>query len=281
MELVGRGIQHSASPGMWHALFAELGDDTTYGLRDVEESALPVALDALRAGLVDTFHVTMPYKEWAFGVAQHYGDDVRTTGVANGLTMRDGLVHGVNTDVAAARLLLAEAPRPIRSALVLGAGATGASLLLAVTEVAGTVHLTNRTPERAERLAARGWPRPVAVVPWDQRHRCADEVDLVVNTTPCGLTTSDSPLPRWAPRPDALLYDLIYRGEPTALQQQAAAAGVRQVDGLSHLQAHAEATLSRHGLTPLAPQTLRRIMTDVGARPPLRWDRSHPTEETR
>jgi shikimate dehydrogenase len=223
----------------------------------------------------------MPYKGWAFRVSESYGDDVRATGVANGLSMRDGVIEGVNTDVAAARLLLAEAPRRVRRALVLGAGATGASLLQAVTEVAEVVHLTNRTPERGDRLAARPWASPVTVVPWREREQCAREVDLVVNTTPCGLTTSDSPLRTWTSGPDALLYDLIYRREPTPLQVQAAAAGVRTVDGLSHLQAHAEATLSRSGISPPPAAKLRQIMTDVGSRPPLRWHRLHTVEALR
>jgi shikimate dehydrogenase len=192
MELVGRGIAHSASPGMWGRIFGEVSEDVTYGLRDVEETDLPAAIDDLRTGVVDSFHVTMPYKEWAFGVSETYGDDVRITGVANGLNVRDGVIEGVNTDVASARLLLSLAPRRVRSALVLGAGATGASLLLAVTEVAADVYLTNRTPARASRLAGGTWPRPVTVIPWEEREECAREVDLVVNTTPCGLTTSDS-----------------------------------------------------------------------------------------
>jgi shikimate dehydrogenase len=278
MELVGRGIGHSASPGMWNRIFDEVSAEVTYGLRDVDEAELPAAVDDLRTGVVDTFHVTMPYKEWAFGVSGTYGEDVRATGVANGLTMRDSVIEGVNTDVAAARLLLAEAPRRVRRALVLGAGATGASLLLAVTEIAEDVYLTNRTPERSSRLAGRAWPHQVTAVPWHEREKCAREVDLVVNTTPCGLTTPDSPLRTWTAGPDALLYDLIYQRELTPLQVQAAAAGVRTVDGLSHLQAHAEATLSRLGIAPPPVGTLRQIMTDVGARPPLRWDRPHTVE---
>lgn len=280
MELVGRGIAHSASPGMWGRIFGEVSEDVTYGLRDVEETDLPAAIDDLRTGVVDSFHVTMPYKEWAFGVSETYGDDVRITGVANGLNVRDGVIEGVNTDVASARLLLSLAPRRVRSALVLGAGATGASLLLAVTEVAADVYLTNRTPARASRLAGGTWPRPVTVIPWEEREECAREVDLVVNTTPCGLTTSDSPLREWTSGPDALLYDLIYRREPTPLQVQAAAAGVRTVDGLGHLQAHAEATLSRLGISPPTAATLRQIMTDVGGRPPMRWNRLHTVEGT-
>lgn len=272
IELVGHDIQHSASPGMWRRIFDATSTASTYALRDVERHELPAVLADLREGRLSRVDVTMPYKPWAFAVADTHTADTRMTGVANGLALRDGLLEAVNSDVAAARALLEVAPVPVRTALVLGAGATASSLVLATSEVASNVFVANRTLERGRELAARDWPTAVSAVPWDAREECARGVDLVVNTTPCGLVTELSPLREWTSGSHALLYDLIYGAAPTQLQRQAAAAGARMVDGLTHLLAHARVTLRRLGSASPPDDVLRTIMFEVAGRSPLQWE---------
>jgi shikimate dehydrogenase len=273
MELLGQGIQHSASPGMWNRIFASMSSDYTYGLRDVAADRLGAALDDLRSGKTAGYHITMPYKNWAFEAADHREDDVQRSGVSNCLTLEDGVVSGANTDVAAARILLQELPALPRRVLVVGAGATGTSLALACSEVAKKVFVTNRSAERSQLMAERDWPHRVTVVDWEDREDCAAAVELVVNATSCGLTTSESPLRAWTSGSGSALYDLVYRPQPTALQLQAAEAGAAIVDGLAHLQAHAEATIPRLGLPAPAEGSLREVMAEVAGRYPLRWDR--------
>jgi shikimate dehydrogenase len=273
MELLGQGIQHSASPGMWNGIFASMSSDYIYGLRDVAADRLAGALDDLRSGRIAGYHVTMPYKNWAFEAADHREADVQRSGVSNCLTIEDGVVSGANTDVAAARILLQELPALPQRVLVLGAGATGTSLGLASSEVADEVFVANRSAERSQLMAERDWPRRVTVVDWKDREDCVADVDLVVNATSCGLTTSESPLRAWTAGPASALYDLVYQPQLTALQLQAAAAGAAIVDGLAHLQAHAEATIPRLGLPTPAAGSLREVMAEVAGRRPLRWDR--------
>jgi shikimate dehydrogenase len=257
---------------MWNQIFAAMSSSYTYGLRDVDTDALSAAVDDLRSGTVAGYHVTMPFKNWAFEVSELREPDVRRTGVANCLTMENGLISATNTDVAAARILLQELPAPPDRVLVIGAGATGTSLALACSEVAREVFVTNRTPRRAEQMAEYQRPNPIHVVEWQEREACASSVDLIVNATSCGLTTSDSPLRCWTAA-GAVLYDLVYRPKPTALQIQAAKAAAPIVDGLAHLQAHAEASIPRLGLTMPTGEVLTRVMSQVGGRAPLRWDR--------
>jgi shikimate dehydrogenase len=273
MELLGQGIQHSASPGMWNRIFASMSSDYTYGLRDVAADRLAEALDDLRSGRIAGYHVTMPYKNWAFEAADQREDDVQRSGVSNCLTLEDGVVSGANTDVAAARILLKELPAPPKRVLVVGAGATGTSLALASSEVAEEVFVANRSTERSRQMAERDWPRRVTVIDWLAREDCAAGVELVVNATSCGLTTRESPLRAWTAGSVAALYDLVYRPQPTALQLQAAEAGASIVDGLAHLQAHAEATIPRLGLPAPPEGSLREVMAEVAGRYPLRWDR--------
>lgn len=272
LELLGQGIQHSASPGMWNRIFAATASDATYGLRDIGSDGLMPALDDLRSGAVAGYQVTMPFKQWAYEVAERRSPDVRRSRVANGLAVEDGRVVALNTDVSAARLLLGELPERPKRVLVLGAGATGTSLALASSEVAGEVFVANRSPERSRWMAGLDWPHRVQAVAWEDRETCAADVDVIVNATSCGLTTNASPLRSWTAG-DVALYDLIYRPEPTELQRQAADADAVIVDGLAHLQAHAEVTIPQLGLPVLAVGELRDIMAAALGRHPLRWER--------
>jgi shikimate dehydrogenase len=271
MALLGRGIQHSLSPRMWEGLFAATSSGGTYKLRDVEEAGLGVALDDLRSGVVTTFHVTMPYKSWAYRVAeQHEDSTVSLTRVVNGLVMKDGLIEGSNTDVKAARILLSELPKPPERVLVIGAGATAASLVCAVNEVASSVVIVNRTDDTSRALADRDWTSRTEAGLWSDRESHAQDADLIVNTAPFGLTIDATPIALWPN--DALLYDLIYGPNYTPLQLRSASAGARVVDGLAHLQAHVEACLQAGNLETPDAELLENIMYKAAGRRPARWD---------
>jgi shikimate dehydrogenase len=271
LELLGAGIAHSASPGLWNGLFRRLGVDFDYGLRDISADGLDQAVADLVEGRIYAYNVTMPYKQWAASVAKVGSEEVRLSGVANFLRMEDGQVTSANTDVQAASLLFAELPDRLTSVLVLGAGATASSLVTAASNIASSVTVANRTDGRAEELAARFPGSLVSAVAWDDRDKAAAKSDLVVNTTPCGLRTADSPLRQLLPGTVKYLYDLIYAAEPTALQRQAAEAGMLIVDGLAHLEAHAEAMLPMLGLSLPDPAALRTTMIEATGRSPSRW----------
>ncbi|TFB77307.1 hypothetical protein E3O06_00700 [Cryobacterium glaciale] len=270
MVLLGRGIRHSLSPRMWEGIFAELSLSGSYALRDVDKTALDAAIADLRAGRVTHFHVTMPYKRWAFGVADTYDDStVGVTQVANSLSLKGDQIMGSNTDVKAARILFSELPAPPQRVLVIGAGATAASLVCAANEVASTVLITNRTDDRSRALADRDWSVRTVPVLWSDRERHAAGADLIINTAPFGLTVDATPLARWPE--GALLYDLIYSPELTPLQRLASRAGVRAVDGLAHLQAHAEATLAARTIAAPTIERMTAIVTTAAGRAPTRW----------
>ena len=273
IELLGVGISHSVSPALWREIFAATGADFEYRLRDLPEDGLITALAALRRGRVHLYNITMPYKSWAYDVAETRSPEVAASFVANTLWLEQGRIASANTDVLAAQLLLSELPEPCESVLVLGAGATGRSLLTAARSHSAKVYLTNRSANRLEQVTAR--IPGVIVVPWEDRQDVAADVDLIVNTTPSGLVNDSSPLPdlsssRLGSR-TRYLYDLIYRADLTPLQRQAAEAGMPMVDGLAHLEAHARIMLSMIGLS-MSPENLRTRVVAATGRVPRKWD---------
>lgn len=272
-QLLGEGIQHSVSPRLWNQLFAELGEPCSYGLRDVSADGLTEALDDLLGGRVRAYNITMPYKTWASTVAEVRTSDVEMSGAANLLMMHAGAVTAANTDVEAARTLLAQRHHP-STALILGAGATARAMLTALGERTSRVLVANRAYDRAAELAARQWPTDVTAVKWEDREEAAGAVELLVNTTPCGLRNDESPLRRLSTRPGAMLYDFIYRRTMTPLQRQAAELSMPVADGLAHLGAHAWVMLPLVGMQRPrgGAMAVRAVITSVGGRAPWCWE---------
>ena len=274
LELVGRGISHSLSPKAWNKIFEILDIPFTYGLRDIEENGLDGVIDDLRSGHLLQVHVTMPYKQWAYSVAEDRSEEVAITGVSNSLSCRNGVIVSSNTDVESARILMREhSGQSLERVLILGAGATAASLTLAALDFSDNVYVSNRNDARTDELIKRDWPKKVKKVLWEDRETTAKDVGLIVNTTSVGLINEDSPLRYWPTNSSADLYDLIYRPKLTLIQEQAKASSGVVVDGLSHLQGHIEATMNTLGLALADKLALRNIMTEIAGRPPLRWEK--------
>ena len=72
-------------------------------------------------------------------------------------------------------------------AVVLGAGGAARAILVALTD-AGVpeIRLLNRTPARAEQLAAE-LGGPIRVMPWEEREAALSGAALLVNTTTQGM----------------------------------------------------------------------------------------------
>lgn len=247
MFLVGDGIAHSLSPAMWNQFFSATGRDIEYGLRDVGEGGLADVLTELRSGSVFAANVTMPYKAWAAASSDRRSPTVEATDAANLLVPRAGVLESENTDVAGARSIL-EARAPFESVLVLGAGGTSMSLLEALAGLATNVAITNRTPERATSLADRYSRRfaSITAFPWAERDDLVVSADLVVSTVPA---VDASPVDVSRLRSHALVYDAVYRSQPTHFQAALASRGVPVADGLTHLAAQAIGMLEPLGFS--------------------------------
>jgi shikimate dehydrogenase len=274
LYLLGRGIQHSRSPGMWNGVFRRLGLDWHYGLLDVEEDGLQAALEHLSDPQVLGYNVTMPYKGWAFARSQVPSRDAQRAQGCNWLRVQDGRLAGENTDVEGARTLLAAIP-PVDRVLLLGAGGTAAAVLTALEGRADQVVVANRTYQRAVELVGRAssWlgAGRVGAIPWERRMSEAPKASLLVNTTRLGMRDDRSPLQEMDPRDGAMVYDAVYRAGPTPLQLQAARWGLAMADGLAHLEAQAVALLPLLGLPLDHADLVRSCLRAVSGREPHRW----------
>jgi shikimate dehydrogenase len=150
----------------------------------------------------------------------------------------DGDWYGANTDVPGmvAALRGAGVDRA-GSALVLGGGATAASAIAALAELAvGEVTVFLRRPEAAVELSAVaervGMPSP-SVASYSVAGPRLGEADLVVSTAPTGA--ADALVADLPGRVTGVLFDVVYAPWPTALAQAWSARGGGVVGGLELL----------------------------------------------
>lgn len=245
--VLGSPIRHSLSPVLHRAAYAHLGLDWTYDAVEVESAGLAGFLD----GLDDSWRglsLTMPLKRTVVPLASTLDDWSRLSGVANTLVLDRGGRHAHNTDVPGAVAALSERlSGPLRSATVLGGGATAASVLLALAELGCvSAHLLVRDPSRAEEtLAAVGaHPRAPEVTVSRLDDATAVAADLLVSTVPAAAQGADL-LAAVGAVP--AVFEVVYDPWPTPLARAAELGGLTLVSGLDLL-AH-QAALQVHLMT--------------------------------
>jgi len=238
--VVGDPIEHSLSPVLHRAAYAELGLDWTYDAVRVPAGGLAEFVDGLDAdwrGL----SLTMPLKREVTALLTSQDEWTRVSGVANTLLLDEsGERHGLNTDVPGVEAALARATDThLREAVVLGGGATAVSALLALAE-RGLAHATLavRDPARAGATVAavgrHARPPEVTVIPLAGLEAVTVDstVDVVVSTIPVAAQTGAV---LRAVRGVPVVFDVVYDPWPTPLSEQATADGRTVVSGLDLL----------------------------------------------
>ncbi len=238
-SVLGSPIAHSLSPVLHRAGFAAAGlTGWEYDAHEVDAAGLP----AFVADLDDSWRglsLTMPLKEAALTLAVGADEVATRAGAANTLVRRaDGGWDATNTDVHG----LVRALRPglgddARRALVIGAGATARSAVLALAEL-GITTLTVRARDTAKAADLLAWALDLGVGlvngsvagigPW-----VTTRDDVVVSTVPAAA--SQSVALTVPPAHAGVLLDVVYAGWPTPLARAAAAAGMTVVPGLDML----------------------------------------------
>jgi shikimate dehydrogenase len=218
--VLGHPVAHSRSPAMHNAAFEELGLDWHYVKLPVPPELFEETVRALPGSGYGGANVTVPHKLAALGLADTRTPTAEAIGAANTLSFDDG-IEADNTD-AGGFLAALDEPVAGRTALVLGAGGAARAVVWALVDAgASEVSIWNRTPERAQQLAADFGAAPEL-----------RSADIVVNATSVGLHQGTLPLDDLdAP---ATAVELVY-GSDTPFTAWALAKGARIVDGLEIL----------------------------------------------
>jgi shikimate dehydrogenase len=201
--LLGHDIGYSASPAMHNAAFAAFGMDAQYELADVGPHGLADAIDALRTPGRLGANVTQPHK---LAVCDLVGDRL--------------VAH--NTDLPAVTAELGGLGS-VRRAVVLGNGGASRAVQAALPEFGATVAVVGRGR-------------------WSELPSLLADADLLVNATPIGTGSDESPVGTDLLRPDLAVFDLVYRPTPTRLVDEARALGATARGGAGMLLRQAAAS---------------------------------------
>lgn len=225
--VIGSPIEHSLSPVIHRAAWAQLGvDGWEYRRLEQDADSLPRFIGGL-GGDCAGLSVTMPCKQAVMPLLDVIDPLASAVGAVNTVVPSSGVLAGFNTDVtgiaSAIRRACSQADRALpTSAVVLGARATASSALAALGEL-GIVTST---------VAARRFGGPGSVVAassrlgvsidqvlWSDRDavlRAVSGADLVISTLPAGV--ADPISEHMTVREGQVLLDVVYFPRDTALR---------------------------------------------------------------
>jgi shikimate dehydrogenase len=236
LAVLGSPIAHSKSPELHRAAYGVLGLDWSYDAIEVAEGDLAAflgGLDASWRGL----SLTMPLKREVLPLLATRSALVEQVGAANTVLLRDGQAHGFNTDVAGIVDAFRDAGvTELESVQLLGAGATAASVLAAVSQLGATTALVSaRDVDRARSLepVAASVGIDLTIRPLGVMDRSMIVPSAVISTLP-GVTALDLPFAEPVRR-EAVLFDVAYDPWPSPLAASWAELGGTVVSGLSML----------------------------------------------
>lgn len=238
--VIGWPVAHSRSPRLHGYWLDRYRIDGAYVPLAVPPARIAQAIAALPALGFAGANVTVPHKEAALAAVDEADNLARRIGAVNTIAVReDASLFGTNTDGYGFIQNLDQSgpgwPRG-RPAAVLGAGGSARAVVVALADAGlPEIRLCNRTRSRAEALADE-IEAPIAVIDWEARAGALDGAGLLVNTTTLGMTGTEPLAIDLGPLPaDAVVTDLVYVPLVTPLLAQAAARGLRTVDGLGML----------------------------------------------
>jgi shikimate dehydrogenase len=267
--VLGWPVAHSRSPRLHGLWLRRHGIDGAYLPLPVRPEHFATAVRSLADLGFRGANVTIPHKEAAFAACDEVAPSARRAGAVNTLVFRDGRIHGSNTDgfgFLANCLDCAPGWTPAAGpAVVLGAGGSARAITAALLDAGcPKVTLVNRTPARAEALAA-ALGGPVAVA---ERPPLAGAA-LLVNTTSLGMQGQPPLEIDLAALPaGAVVADIVYVPRETALLAAARARGLVAVEGLGMLLHQARPGFAEwFGVQPVVDQELRDFVGgDIPAR---------------
>src|SRR3954451_4615617 len=177
--VIGWPVDHSRSPVMHNAAFAELGMDWAYVAMPVAPERLEPALRGVAALGFAGVNVTIPHKGAAARICDEVSDAAARAGSVNTVLVGgDGRLRGETTDGQGMLDAIGELPAD-GGALVLGAGGAARAAAAALRDGGVRVAVAARRGEAAVELARELQLEPA---PWPPVSPAA----LVVNATPVG-----------------------------------------------------------------------------------------------
>lgn len=238
--LVGFPVKHSLSPCMHNAALKALKIKAKYKLFELQADQLEGFFCNLKKNNILGFNVTIPYKEKVLSYLNTRSFGVREIGAVNTVVVKNGKLHGFNTDFAGfSRHLKVLKVTPKKTAII-GSGGAARAVCFALgkakaeeiciydIDVYKSLGLVRQFKDVFNQI------KFSAVARIDELNLL--DKDLLVNASPVGMKPLDPCLiEEKAIHKDLFVYDLIYNPIETKLIAQATKRGARSSNGLGML----------------------------------------------
>lgn len=258
--VIGYPVAHSLSPQIHGATFRAIGLEAISEKIEVPPDSLASFMSGFRKKFAGV-NVTIPHKETIMAFLDEIDGEAKAMGAVNTIVNRNGKLIGYNTDSYGAMMALREGLKkftPVASAtlpvdwqgeipkdflrglrvIVLGAGGASRAVCFGVLKNGGELTILNRHPERAERIRQDFQPffPPEKIVVGRLEDFDPRGTDILINTTPCGMTPNEkeSPLSHLREKLEGskpLVMDIVYRPLQTHFIQEAKETGCEVVTG--------------------------------------------------
>lgn len=244
LGVIGSPIEHSLSPVMHNAALTAMASDYVYVPFAIAPTELERALQGFAAIGVQGFSVTIPHKQTIIPLLSNISEVAQAIGAVNTVWKTEQGWSGTNTDMEGFLAPLRATPsRGI--AVILGNGGAARAAIAGCAQLGfAEVHIVGRNAQKLETFL-QSWQgaalaKNLQVHLWDQLPKLLSQADLLVNTTPIGMSPHCDHSPLTQAEADkisstAIVYDLIYTPNPTVFLQQAQSRGARAIDGLEML----------------------------------------------
>ena len=265
--VIGNPIAHSKSPFIHHAFAMQTGITHRYGRLLAPLDAFDSTVHAFLQQGGRGANVTLPFKQQAFELADVLTERAAMAGAVNTLYQRqDGQLLGDNTDGIG---LLSDLERlslikPDDKILLIGAGGAARGVILPLLSYGCSVTVTNRTPARANELAAifahTGAIDAVLMANLNEHH-----FDLIINATSSGVEGEVPALPVSLITSQTRCYDMFYQQGATPFLRWCQQAGaIAMADGLGMLVGQAaQSFLLWHDVMPDVVPVLEQLKAEL------------------
>src|SRR5260370_12838637 len=157
LGVFGDPVEHSLSPRMQNAALRHCKIDMQYARFQISPDELREAIDLVRKPEFVGVNLTIPHKIAALRLLDVADENVRRIGAVNVIKVESGKLHGVNTDGRGFARAIREAfsvdLRDLRVMILGAGGAARAIALQCAKENAERLVITNRSVEKAQKLA--------------------------------------------------------------------------------------------------------------------------------
>ena len=260
LAVIGWPIAHSLSPVLQNAAIEKAGIDYVYTALPVKPEDLPAAVNGLKALQFRGWNVTIPHKTAIMELLDEIDEDARIIGAVNTVVNDDGHLKGFNTDVTGfIQALLDKGFTPKdKTAVLLGAGGAARAVVWGLLKAGvKAIRIGVRTPAKVQPLVEEfGRYGAISVKHWESEEFAAElaQADLLVNTTPLGMTPKVDAMPPvdWSKvKEGAFVYDIIYTPAETRFLREARENGHLTLNGEGMLAGQGAAAFVKWtGVTP-------------------------------